>query len=331
MRFLRLSVLFLAGLISSLLFTAEKVYAVSASERTINDSLVQNLSCRNLSVESIYRSIRDDAFEAQRNIPMKNWPFRRGATVIAGCWGLSSTQRMISYLARYNTSSNEKMSARVADVLDMVRREKFEVDFNVPGTSGRIKSVAPSYKVFAVEEPNLKEGYFKSLTSLWSSLMLGYMQNLNGTKRLRNFREDIQANQAEHFFRVSNLKMGMGGGARPAETNRLTASWLRRNLDGKRLTLLNLRAARATQHIVMAKSYKLNSNGLMEITVYDSNNPYTDALLYFDSRAGVFYSPQVMGPFLVDDNKGLGVFIVSEEEREPLEAAMLAHYRTLCR
>lgn len=335
MQLLRLLVLFIVGLISSLLFSPEQAFAVPSDfgSRTINDSLVQNLQCENLSVDSIYRAIREDAFDERRNIPMRNRPFRYGLTTIAGCWGFSSTQRMISYLARYNTTSIQAMPYRVMGLLDMVRGQSltennqfFETDSRQPFVATDLKK----YSVFAVEESTLADGRYE-LGTLWNSLLIGYTQMFNGVQIVRSFREEIEANQVRHFFRSSNIKMGLGTGALSAGENHSTWQQLKKNLDGRRLTLLNLRGNRTTQHIVMAKSYRQNSNGLVEIMVYDSNTPERDAVVFFESRSGAFVSPQVFRDLLANPMQQLGVYIVDESERIPLEKAMLAHYTSQCR
>lgn len=339
MRALVLFLIFIVGLLSSIMVAAEKAYAQGAKQgRVVNDSLVQNLSCQNLSVDSIYRAIRDDAFEQRRNMPIRNWSFRSGLVPLAGCWGLASTQRMVSYMARYNTSSSQRMEKRVPMLLDMVRRETLEENqgYNEydhdnktePYYSKKLKK----FNVFAVEESNLNDSSYSGDRGLWNRLMRGYTQELNGQKVIRNFKSDIEVNQANHFFRAGNIGMGMGNGVRSEEKNRETVEQLMRNLDGKRLTLINLRFNRTTQHVVMVKSYQRAAKDLIEFTVYDSNSPYRDQIVYFSTRVDHFYSPDVMGFFEgVEGSKALGVYIVDEEERESLEQAMLAFYRSMCR
>lgn len=334
MRALILFFLFVLGLISSMVVASEKAYA-QAKNIIINDSLVLNLDCRKLSVDNIYRAIRPDAFHESRNMPVRNWPFRSGAVTIAGCWALSSTQRMVSYLARYNTPDNRRMNQRVPRILDMVRRASLEERMmNGEDRNGQpfIERNLKSYFVFPVPEGSLYESARNYQTGLWNGLMDGYEQELNGKRITRNFTNEIQANQADHFFRAGNIGMGLGSGNRSERKNRETVSQLTRNLDGKRLTLINLRAGRTAQHIVMVKSYKRLSQSIIEFKVYDSNDPGRDASVFYSASAGQFYAPDIVGRFvLTNETKALGVYIVDEEERVQLEAAMLAHYKVLCR
>lgn len=335
MRALKLFLLFIAGLISSVVLTVEQALASGASSPVIEDSLVSNLSCQNLTVDSIYRAIRDDAFDESRNFPIVNWPFRHGATPLAGCWGLSSAQRVVSYLARYNQSSDLTMSERVTSALDMIRGQLVEAAYNVDGnyTQNNFYYASPlkEYQVFTVEESSMRSSQGQGRGSFWNSLMAGYNQEINGNNLFRNFRAEIEASQIVHFFRGGNLKMGMGSGPLSVAENHSTWALLKTNLDQKKLTLINLRSTRTVQHIVMAKSYRELPEGFAEIKVYDSNQPSRDRLVFFHKASGHFYAPDVFKLLLPEPNIPLGVFVVDEHERTALEKALLTHYRSLCR
>lgn len=304
------------------------------NSKVINDSLVNNLSCQKLSVESIYSAIRDDAFDESRNMPIKNWGFQSGLASLAGCWALSSTQRMVAYLGRYYVQVKTP-DAQVPEILDMVRgRRLVEADFtgredvyNRPYDETRLKD----YVVFPMEHGSLAESA-RVNSGLWSLLQTGYAQKFRYRTVTRKFRDEVEANQSRHFFRVRNLGMGLGSGVRSEKKNARTINEITNNLDRKRLTLINLRAGQLTQHIVMAKSYShLNSN-IIAIKVYDSNQPSRDQLVYYDIKRKHFYAPDIVG--LIDRARAsyaVGTFVVDEEEREPLEKALLAHYQQRCR
>lgn len=338
MRALILFFLFVLGLVSSMVVASEKAYA-QAKNVIINDSLVLNLDCRKLSVDNIYRAIRPDAFHESRNMPIQNWPFRSGVATIAGCWALSSTQRMVSYLARYNTPDNRRMEQRVPRILDMIRRasleEKRESGEDHTSNNNSQPFIARNlkyYSVFPVPEGSLYESRRDYQNGLWNGLLDGYTQEFNGKLVSRNFKAEIEANQASHFFRAGNIGMGLGSGSRSESKNRESVAQLTRNLDGKRLTLINLRAGRTAQHIVMVKSYKRLGQSTLEFKVYDSNDPGRDASVFYSTSSSQFYAPDIVRRFvLTNETKALGVYIVDEEERVQLEAAMLAHYKILCR
>lgn len=338
MRVVKNLLLFFVGFISSMVFTTEEAFATESnsvlSSSVINDSLVENLSCRSLSVSSIYQAIRDDAFDESRNIPLQNWSFRYGATPLAGCWGLSSAQRVFSYLARYNEASPDSMGDRVASALDMIRGQvvepSYQMDDNYTQSNFYYASPLKEYRVFAVEDTNLRTSMKQGRDSFWNALMSGYRQQFNANKLDRNFPAEIEASQIVHFFRGGNFKMGFGSGPRSATDNHKTWSLLKNNLDQKKLTLINLRGNRMVQHIVMAKSYRELPQGFAEIKVYDSNQPTRDSFVLFHQESGQFYAPDVFKLLLQDPKIPLGVYIVDEQERTALEKALFVHYKSLC-
>lgn len=330
--------LFVGGFVTVMVATAPTVLA---APKSVTDSLVRGLSCRDLSVNSIYKAIREDAFDESRNMPITNWEYSHNGIPLGNCWALSSTQRMFSYLARYNESSSVGKEERVKLVLDMVRRSTPKLMQETESVErGRsyahkpqmrvVNSPLKNYKVFEVEGDSLDKSY-----DFWWGLRDGFVATLAPKRTVkRAFRDDIQVNQGNHFFRAGNLGMGLGSSPTSAKDNYETIKTLLRNLDGKRLTLMNIRMERINQHIVMAKSYVKNSNGVIEIKVYDSNQPEKDQYLNYDSRTGVFTSEDIAGLFYGRTNaksRALGVFIVDEEERGAFEQAMLAHYRTRCK
>lgn len=329
MRALTLFGLFMAGMISSFVATAEKAYAVEMKilngRKVISDSLVNNLSCNKLNVDNIYLAIRPDAFKEERNMPIRNWAFWSGPAPIAGCWALSSTQRMFSYMARYNETSQKRVEDQVPSVLDMVRGGVLEKTYSNSSNNARPYMVKDlkNYSIIPTNADSLRE------SSLWSLLSFGFDTRFNSQTVRRDFKSEIEANQANHFFRFKNIGMGLGSGLRSAAKNHETITQLMKNLNGKRLTLLNLRAGRTAQHVVMAKSYQ-NLGKLIAITVYDSNQPDKDQTVYYHTGTGYFYSPDVMRFFTETEGQHVAAFIVDEAERLKFEQGMLAYYANVC-
>lgn len=343
LKLVRTALLFMAGFAAALGATVERAYAkkndgipVFISNKTVSDSLVENLKCSHLSVDSIYKSIKADAFKPERNMPITNWGFRSGLVYIAGCWGLSSTQRMMLYLGRYNEASSMRADQLVPRILDQVRRGSLErliddvYNDRNHGDDRIITRSLKSYSVFPVEGDSLAENAWHG-SSLWRNLMEGYKQNVDGKIVHRHFRAEIERNQADHFFRVRNVGMGAGDGPRSVEDNRETAALMKYNASRKRLTLINLRAGRTAQHIVMVKSYK-TTHGITTFTVYDSNAPQKDWEVKYSEERGVFYAPEIISRFTQGaEYRDLGVYVVDEKEREDFEYAMMAYYRIKCR
>lgn len=323
MRVIKLLFLFIFGLLSCLVLLASTVYAGGLEDRLISDSLVKNLSCRKLSVDSIYAAIRKDAFDQSRNLPIKNWYYDDIGT-LGVCWSLSRTQRMISYMARYNVPSIKPIQGRVPLILDMIRGSSL--------VQKRQEQALSKYQVFEVEEPSFQNKAIHF--NLWDGIFFGYLQYFGSKSEFlsRKFQYEIEAYQSKRFFDFENIGMIWSGGARSKEENIETLKTLIKNLDGKRLTLLALRLSRTEQHVVMAKSYFRYSDGLYEINVYDSNFPGLDTVVYFSSQTGEFVAPVVVARMVADmPDRPLGVFIVDEDDRKDYEIAMLEYYRSLCR
>lgn len=312
MRAIFFVILFLIGLLSSVVFTSERAFAQNAG-KVIDDSLVENLKCQELSVDAIYKSIRAEAFHVSRSLPIVNWSFRSGKVDIAGCWGLSSAQRVLFYMARYYEAEEVPTSQMVPVILDMFR-------------AGGVNSVNSStqYEVFKISDGSLFESSHGQKGGLWQALLNGYSKEVQGQRVLKTFKTEIEDNQRSRFFRFSNIGKILKSGERSENRNRKTLNQLLRNLDGKRLTLLNLRTSRNVQHIVLAKSYVRYPN-FYEIRVYDPNEPGSEGIIFVNAADAKFYAPQIM-----PSPEPVGVFIVDEEGREPLEKALLSYYQQQC-
>jgi hypothetical protein len=266
---------------------------------------------------------------------IENWNFSSGGITIGNCWALSSTQRMLSYLARYNQPNKMSQAARRELVLNMVRRgvPTVQVESSAPEKGNRqqnsdrvITKDLKSYSVFPVEGNSVSATY-----DFWWDLRAGYDMSLSKKFTVkRSLRDDVQVNQGSHFFRFGNVGMGLGSGATSAKENYESLKTLMRNADGKRLTLINLRLERTNQHVVMVKSYRKTASGNVVFTVYDSNQPLRDQEVTYYAKSGVFDSAGVAKYFGLAA-KPMGVFIVDEEEREAFEVAMLNHYRSACK
>jgi hypothetical protein len=69
----------------------------SPEDTVVNDSLVQNLSCKKLTKQNVFTSLQPNAFAVDRQIPLQNW----NANSLGQCWSLSLTQRELFYLLRF--------------------------------------------------------------------------------------------------------------------------------------------------------------------------------------------------------------------------------------
>ncbi|MGZ3803953.1 MAG: hypothetical protein ACXVB4_07085 [Pseudobdellovibrionaceae bacterium] len=305
----------------------------SATPVIISDSLVHNLSCNSLSLNTILVNIRPEAFSAKNHLPLKNWPFYSGPARIAACWGMSSTQRKLLYLLRLNEKEAPAPNSQL--ILDMIRGATLKT---ISKFGGRYLMEQPlhDYEVIPVAEANLGEEYDRNTgTSLLDTLFNGIDYELDSVAIHRDLKTEIERSQERHFYRLGNIEMGAEDGPLSPRKNKHTLQNLMANLTLNRLTLINLRLSRNVQHMVIAKSFVKDDKGNVWIRAYNSNKPDMDQEIYYSNESGHFYSPQIMGPF-VGDKTGtdythpLGVFIVDEAERTELEIALLKHYQQRC-
>ena len=306
-----------------LLFTASNI----ASAKNISDRLVDNLSCALLSSESIFKSIRADAFDIKYHFPVYNWH----AGVIANCWSLSRAQRIHFYLSRINVNKSEMSHADSKTILNMFRGsipdtinqpligtkeiEKKINSFHVYEFPGTEFSVSPEYLVTEL----------KANTALSSGALLS-----------RNFKRDIEIYQARRFSQISNLTSFVFSGSNTKEFNSQTIQTLLKDLDQKKLTFINLRISTTTQHVVIAKKYFYNEQlNQIEIAVYDSRFPNNKVQnLIYDLNRQSFFCKDIAGDLLIEMNKNadseIDAFIVDEDDRIFIEDALIRHYRSAC-
>lgn len=306
-----------------LLLTLLSPRSGASPNKVISDSLVENLACSRVSTDEIYRRIRPEAFSSQYHNLSVNWPFATKLYDLAACWSLARTQRLFFYLARWNHPQD---SARVSDILDMVRGSR-------PYLTKYLKRIEESpvtdFKVFTQKDPT-----WKNTSPLWAGLQYGYTQNLGAGKSLyRSWKGDIEQYQKERFHEFAkNLKLVIGDDARSAKKNRLTRNQILNNLESHRMTLLILRPTRMSQHVVIAKSFRLLSNGRTEIVVYDSNQPLRDQILTYDASQEDFFAPEIVRGLakVKDPQAALGVFVVDEYDRSLIETALMKYYKSQC-
>jgi hypothetical protein len=170
---------------------------------------------------------------------------------------------------------------------------------------------------------------------------LGMLGNLmdgvstrSGDKNLhRNFRSEIEKYELERFHKLGkNLKYLIGSGTRSKKNNRETKDQLVGNLQINKLTMLIVRANRMAQHVVLAKRFERLQNGDINFYVYDSNHPTEDNVLTYSQTDSRFYSPGIVYGVVPakDLNDPLGIYIVDEKERDPIETSLVRYYSSLC-
>jgi hypothetical protein len=150
----------------------------------------------------------------------------------------------------------------------------------------------------------------------------------------RTIRSEIEAYQFDRFNNPSNMKMIFKGGARSERKNVETYNTLIDNLNHKKLTNVVIRISRSIQHVILFKSYRKTRSGVVEFTVYDSNQPYSESIVNYLPNQKEFTSPDVAQYFLrhlqKDSHSPLGLFIVDEDEFEMIDDALVSYYSKKC-
>ncbi|QLY24170.1 hypothetical protein [Bdellovibrio sp. KM01] len=308
--------------------------AMAADAKTITDSFVSNLSCQNLTVNSIYQAIQPTAFHTYFHIPITNWKFHSGGPTLGVCWGLSSAQRKMFYLARFDEKEELSKEDLVRKTLNMFRGAEFTAQQSGNGKARMIQTPA-TLEVLKYSDRSLMASWAleeRNPQGLFPMLNRGYKETINGESTWMTFKLDLERSQQQHFFRGGNLKMITGDTTdRSPVENLLTVTQLEKNLKAKRLTMLVLRGGTTTQHVVVAKEI-LDMGKYFLIMVYDSNNPLADMPIYYQKSTQSFHAPAIMSVLekTGDHGRSLGVFIVDEDEQVSIDAAMLKHYKAEC-
>lgn len=156
-------------LISTLIFSTFKLSAANTTN-FITDALVENLSCNNLSEQSIYASIKPEAFASNKHIPIRNWSFANGSYSLGVCWSLSHTQRLFFYLAKWealNFSNYNSTEDEALNILNLIRNSK-----PIKGTFGIIReSNLKTFYTFKFHSFSKEAGLFADLINgIWDPL-----------------------------------------------------------------------------------------------------------------------------------------------------------------
>lgn len=280
------------------------------AQKTVSDSLVTDLACNKITANEIYRRMSRTQFSSDYHIPLTNWGVeaRNGMYELGVCWSLSRAQRLFFYLNRWNSPSTVQ-GPPTLQVLNMLRGDAI-------------------YPMMLNQE-----NHPRTDLGMLGNLMDG-VSTVRGDKNLhRNFRSEIEKYELERFHKLGkNFKYLIGSGTRSKKNNRETKEQLVANLQINKLTLLIVRATRMAQHVVLAKRFERLANGNINFYVYDSNHPNEDNILTFNQADSRFYSPGIVYGVVPakDLNDSLGVYIVDEKERDPVEATLIRYYRTLC-
>lgn len=298
---MRISFGHLLLLLTNLIFS---VTTASAQNHTYSDELVTDLSCEKINTETVLQAIDSQkAFTSFRHIPLKNWAFSVGLYEIANCWSLSRSQRLMFYLGRADLPQTQ---TSLKQSLSMIRK------YTPAGVYNHTHMVPWSSDWFEV-------------------LAQGYQETVNNKNYVRNFKNDIQTYQNKRFHDLDNTAYLNGERERSAKENMKTFATLKSNVDSKKLSLIILRPARRSQHVVVPKYSITRPTGEIDFFVYDSNLPQKDVTVTYDPKNSHFYAPEIVSYFnLPRPNDPVGVFLVDDQERDPILATLVKYYTQTC-
>jgi len=277
----------------------------------ISDSVVSNLDCSTLTKESFLRSFQQRTRTTKAwHIPLQNWSFSVGLYDLAGCWSLSRSQRLVTYLGRTElqptpqlTESSLNQFRKYIPWLDVEGRKRFSVH-------RQFQWIPWNQEAFASYQRGFRTAAFH-----------------------RNFKNDIETYQNIRFHRLQNIGMIRGDRERSRSQNQKSFLKLKTNLEQNKMTLVNLRPQRTVQHVVMIKDMTLNHRGQYEFRVYDSNYPFKDQFFSYDPKTQHFYAPEIIRAFrnVPNPEAPVGLYIVDEKERDDLIETLVKIYQRTCR
>lgn len=280
------------------------------SMRTVNDHRVQNLSCQNVTADSVARSIRSDVFSVKNHLPYQNWAFQYGAYQLAGCWSLSRFQRLYFYLREPAALVGMTEFSNQARSQDMYEDDQ-------------------GWKAFP-----LRQFWFlpDQSDARWANWEKGWIQAGGAQPRglARGLKPDIEYYQALRFHQLENIRYLKGPIARTVAENQTTWSDLSTLIAKGRKPLILLRPDRYYQHVVIVKRIDFTKSGA-KLWVYDSNSPWAERHVLWDSASSMFTAFDVIDGMPVPDSRApVGVFIVDQDENENMLRSLATHYRQVC-
>lgn len=296
---------------STILILFSNLIPLAAAARSaVSDHRVRNLSCSNVTADTVAAALKPEVFSMDHHLPYRNWSFRYGAYELANCWSLSRFQRLYFHL-------REPASApSLQNFSDQARsREMYEDD--------------QGWKPFPIKGfwfvPDQSDARWRAWEKGWTQPAVSWPYGLD-----RGLKPDIEYYQALRFHQLENLRYLKGPIERTPAENRATWTELSKLVSTKRLPLILLRPDRYYQHVVVVKGLEVTKTGA-KIRVYDSNSPWGEREMYWDDATAMFSAFNIVNGMPVPDPTApVGVFIVDKDENEAMLRSLATHYRAVC-
>lgn len=275
-----------------------------------SDHRVQNLSCKNVSSDSVARAIRPSVYDTANHLPYQNWSFLWGLYDLANCWSLSRFQRLYFLMREPNAGLG------LTEFSNQARSEEMYDD-------------EQGWKGFP-----LKGFWFlpDQTDPRWAAWESGWHESGISSPRPieRGRKPDLEFYQVLRFHQIDNLRYLKGPIARTIADNKTTWSELSKSMTNGRKPLLLLRPDPYYQHVVVAKRIEATATGA-NIWVYDSNSPGLERPVVWNKSTSMFSAFEIVNGMPVPDaHAPLGVFVVDRDENESLLKSLATHYQQIC-
>ncbi|CAN5635486.1 hypothetical protein BH10BDE1_BH10BDE1_10770 [soil metagenome] len=286
------------------------ITAFHAEARTNwSDHRVENLSCKNVTANSVAQAIRPVVYDVSNHLPYQNWSFHWGLYDLANCWSLSRFQRLYFMMREPNAGLG------LTEFSNQVRSEDMYEDDH-------------GWKGFP-----LKSFWFlpDQADARWRTWENGWTETGSSPRSLaRGLKADIEYYQVLRFHQIDNLRYLKGPIARTVADNQATWSDLSSSIANGRKPLLLLRPDPYYQHVVVAKRIETTATGA-NIWVYDSNAPSLERPVVWIKSTSMFTAFEIVDGFPVPDARApLGVFVVDRDENEKMLESLATHYQQVC-
>ncbi len=269
----------------------------------ISDSLVRNLSCDGLTVDSVFDSIRSDAFSSERQIQLVNRSVRNGKGV---CNGLATVQRLFFYLLRFEERSFT--SEEIASILPVLRGHKNRTPLN---SRDHFAYQIVDRRVFSAP---MKSSIEESLTDL--------VDQLDANEALSHIVDGLQFRK--NFFPYS-VPSFVSLVFYSRERNRNLIRKIVDDLKRNRIHKLGLFRGK-DGHAVLPTKVIFDSPSKVILGVYDPNYPWFSVDLVWTPDS-LHYDG--IGTFNQSEN--LTASISDDLELHAIEKILLRYYQQQCR
>lgn len=286
-----------------------------AARQTVTDELVKDLSCSDVRPASIYSAVDRTAYRSDRVIPTENYI----KNLLGQCWALAKFQRLNLLLGRTTLPVSTTTIDRMARGFDYV---------SIAGSPLSQRQPLTQVSAFGMTKDKTRYDNSSSYDETLRS------KDVPGS---RDFFQAIELSQTRLFYRTENTKF-----------LRTTPSSLelKRELakifglaNKKMLPMVALRENRISQHVVLIDQAFQIAPKRWRLNLIDSNSTRLfKRVLNIEENDGRF--KMCYGPPLdylenwCDSSYFINVesiTLVGEDERPMIDAALVRHYKNICR